>query len=383
MKKISLLTLTCLLATACDANTESPYFRDVTSTHLQSSRTAGNSMDGHAIDIDDDGDIDLIIAAEFRRNILLINDGTGKLVDESDRRLPETAHDSEDIAVADFDDDGDLDIVFVSEDDRTDEYLENLGNAIFELRTGRIPVNGTSNAVQTTDFNGDGHPDLIIGNAGQNILLINDGTGRFSDETSARLPRDDSVTQDLAVYDVDLDGDLDIIEANESQNRLLINDGTGRFLHSPTKLPSADDQSRDIEVADIDRDGDLDLLFANVDFGGIGDPRNRLLINQGNGRFAETTALVQFAQLPTVDINVFDIDGDGLADILSGNRGNGMTQLVFLQQEDGTFKDRTGDILPAIDDYTFDFQVADFNGDNRLDIYFCNFRGPDRLLFGR
>jgi hypothetical protein len=76
-----------------------------------------NSMDVECADLDKDGDPDMVIAMEFRPNVLLLNDGTGKMIYSSIGRLPQKNHDSEDIALGDFDRDGDLDIIFVSEDD--------------------------------------------------------------------------------------------------------------------------------------------------------------------------------------------------------------------------------------------------------------------------
>ena len=79
-------------------------------------------MDAAAADFDNDGDWDILIANEHRPNIMLINEGKGKFANESANRIPQVNHDSEDIGIADFDHDGDLDIVVVSEDDKTNEY---------------------------------------------------------------------------------------------------------------------------------------------------------------------------------------------------------------------------------------------------------------------
>lgn len=367
---------------SADDDTNRPtetHFRDVSSTHLISTATSQNSMDGEAVDIDEDGDMDIIIACEFCPNILLINDGTGVLTDESDNRLPRTNHDSEDIAVADFDHDGDLDIIFVSEDDQVNEYFENTGNDRFEVGDP-FPLNGTSNAIQTTDLNQDGYPDLIIGNAGQNYILINK-SGVFEDETQSRLPVNSFTTQDLALADIDQDGDPDLIEANETFNRVLINDGNGIFTYEEARLPHVDDQTRDVEVGDVDGDGDLDIFFSNVDFGGIGDPQNRLLLNDGLGFFSEATSLLPLSDFRTVDANFSDLDMDGDLDLIVGNRFNGQVMMTLINGDDSQFTDETGNWIPEMEVYTFDFQEADFNGDGKIDLYLCNFRGQDRLLF--
>ncbi len=375
------------IVTACDSPaapgtssiTEDVFFKDVSDTHLVAHSLEQNSMAGNAIDIDEDGDMDMLIACEFCPNILLINDGKGVFKDESDQRLPRTNHDSEDMAIADFDGDGDLDIFFVSEDDQINEYFENTGNAYFQSKQGIIPAHGTSNAIKPVDLNGDGWIDLVIGNAGQNFIFINH-SGTFQDETTLRLPENNFITQDLALADIDRDGDLDLIEANETFNRILINDGNGRFTYDESRLPSVNDQTRDVELGDVDGDDDQDIFFSNVDFGGIGNPQNRLLLNDGIGFFKEATEQIPESDFRSVDSNLYDLDEDGDLDLLVGNRFNGLSMMVLINDGYANFRDQTTLWLPEMNVYPFDFQIADFNGDGKKDLYFCNFRGPDKLL---
>ncbi len=381
----SLLTL--ILIISCESADpkqinplKAPPYRDVSGTHLKSTALEQNSMAGSAIDIDRDGDMDMVIACEFCPNVLLINDGTGVLSDESNQRLPRTNHDSEDMVVSDFDSDGDLDILFVSEDDHINEYFENTGNAQFVISSRPLPGRGTSNVVKGADLDSDGDVDLIIGNAGQNFVWINEA-GDFKDETQQRLPGNDFTTQDLEFADIDQDGDLDLIEANETFNRILLNDGTGIFIYEGDRLPLVDDQTRDVEVGDLDNDGDPDIYFANVNFGGHGDPQNRLLLNDGSGFFQEATDRIPKSDFRSVDSNMMDIDLDGDLDLLVGNRFNGLSMMVFINDGEAHFSDHAQEWLPPMNVYPFDFQETDFNGDGKKDLYFCNFRGQDKLLF--
>ena len=334
------------------------------------------------MDIDGYGDLDLILAKEFERKVILINTGDGTLVDETEDRFPDIARDSEDIAVADFDGDGDLDIIFVSEDDEKNEFYVNDGNAVFSIDSTIIPVDGISNAVVAADINKDGWPDLLIGNRGQNILLFNDQNGGFTDVTADRMPSDGATTQDIELADYDKDGDLDLFEANETQNRILINNGASFTDQTSALLPAVEDQTRDVNLGDFDGDGDLDILYANVSFGNVGDPQNRLLRFNGSS-FHEATNLLPPSPLSSVDADFVDLDNDGDLDILAGNRINGPLQVALLYDEEKLrYIDFTSTLLPGIDIYVFDFVTADFNNDGSVDIYFCNFGMFDGYVHG-
>ena len=370
-----------------------PIYTDVSSTNLPSNTLAGLSMDAAAADVDGDGDLDIVIANEFRPNILLINDGNGSFANASNR-LPQTNRDSEDVALADFDLDGDIDIVIVSEDDQINEYYINNGNGTFADVSNRIVSQGTSNAVELGDFNGDGAPDLFIGNNGQNVILINSGTGLFTDETQQRLPAINDVTQDIDFGDVDGDGDIDILVGNEDQNRLLLNNGSGFYSDGTDgRIPfrATPEETREVDLGDVDGDGDLDLLFLNVEaFVNNADRQNRLLFNDGNGTFTDVTA----SNLPTDADRSFtglfvDVDDDNDFDIITGNtNGNnfgGLTPYrVYINDGSGMFGDSTASILPeSIAGRGFDILPADFNRDGRLDIFFASRGSEDQLVIGQ
>ena len=206
MKSISTFTLLIAFTYlgAFDAFGQSPAitYRDVSSTHLPTGTLGGNSMDARPADLDNDGDLDIVVACEFCRNRILMNDGSGVFTDETNARLPNVIHDSEDIGIADFDLDGDVDIIFVSEDDQTNELYYNDGTGVFTDETARLQVSGTSNAVLVLDVDEDEDPDILIGNAGFNVILLNDGAGNFVNDSTQRFENANRTTQDIEAGDV-------------------------------------------------------------------------------------------------------------------------------------------------------------------------------------
>ena len=372
---------------------QDPLFTDVSKTNLPIADLGRLSMDAATADFDNDGDLDILIANEHRPNIMLINDGKGKFTNKSANRIPQVGHDSEDIGIADFDHDGDLDIVVVSEDDKTNELYLNNGDGTFTDAGNRIPVSGTSNAVLVLDVNIDGHADIIIGNNGQNRMLINNGNAQFTDETSNRLAAFNDVTQSIAAGDLNSDGFIDLVFANEGKNRIVINDGKGVFKdESEARMDyrSTLEESREVDLGDIDDDGDLDIFFGNVAaFVENADKQNRLLINDGKGFFKDVTQ----GNLPkdqdrSFGGTFFDIDKDGDLDIITGNVNGGQFGgstpfRAYLNNGKGKFSDATEDVFPvSATGRGFDMEFADFNNDGKTDIYLANRGTADILLFG-
>ncbi|MEO6404313.1 MAG: VCBS repeat-containing protein [Ferruginibacter sp.] len=357
---------------------------DVSKEALPLDKLINNSMDVQSADLDGDGDIDLVVAMEFKPNIVLFNDGHGKFF-YNPATLPQKSHDTEDIALADFDEDGDLDIIFVSEDDEIHEYYLNEGKGNFTDVSDRIPVHSVCNAVVAGDFDKDGDIDLVLGNAGQEIFLANDGKGNFSNETTGRMPPDISVTQDVEAADIDGDADLDLVIGNEDGNKIYINDGKGHFKDETIiRLPYANEETRKVDMADIDGDGDPDIFFSNVDFTQSKNIANRLLVNNGKGIYTdETTKLFLAANdMHTADACFSDLDGDDDPDLVLGNLVNGYIQ-VCLNNGKGQFTEVTDSIFPQrLYGEAISVHVKDLNGDRVPDIYFGMFRSSDRLFIG-
>ncbi|MFO0093181.1 MAG: FG-GAP repeat domain-containing protein, partial [Gemmatimonadaceae bacterium] len=251
----------------------------------------------------------------------------------------------------------------------------------------RIPVCSDANAVVAGDLVGAGDPDLVLGNAGPELVLLNDGTGRFVESVGA-IPASPDVTQDVVLGDVDGDSDLDLVIANESEgpNLLLLNDGRGRFAAAPTPLPTraTTEATRNASLADMDGDGDLDLVFANVIFAG-GDPQARLLRNAGGGRFEDVTS----AQLPPgvqhcIDLEFADIDRDGDSDLL-GTSFPAAAVGLYLNDGRGRFTRAPAAIFPEpVVVQGVEVEVGDVNGDGHRDLYVATFiESADVLLLNR
>ncbi|MCI0589954.1 MAG: VCBS repeat-containing protein [Planctomycetes bacterium] len=281
----------------------------------------GNGTRGISLgDADGDGDLDALVgttgASRLFRNL-----GTGTFLPQI---FPGGACDA--VALADVDGDGDLDALLGRYGQ--DSLFLNDGSALLTDATGQLPaILDDTNALALGDLDGDGDLDVLVGNGGQDRVFVNNGAGTFTDATSL-VPADDDGTAALALGDVDGDGDLDAMLGNAfssstsgAQNRLLVNDGSGSFSDATNQLPAILGATHALALGDIDGDGDLDALVGNGAFGyySTGD-LNQVYLNNGSGTFVLATAALPLIVDDTRAVALGDLDGDGDLDAFVGNQ---------------------------------------------------------------
>ncbi|MEM9930193.1 MAG: VCBS repeat-containing protein, partial [Bacteroidota bacterium] len=349
--------------------------------------TGMSTMDVIAADLNGDGADDLVLATEFGPNrVFLYQEGRWqegpKLPERTTYQLPFKGEDSEDIAVADFDQDGDQDLFFVSEDTKLHELLLNDGKGTFILADQQIPKQGAANAVLVYDFNQDSWPDILIGIRGQNELYLNQAGDGFELAQNKYWPNNQDHTQDLRLVDLDQDGDQDIVEGIENGgNNLYLND-SGRFVEHAEWLDLPPGiETRKVIVQDVDGDQDPDLFFCNVGWNPIMNPQNQLLLNDGTGKFTNATGRLPVDAATTLDAAFLDFNDDGLLDIVTTNFVNDQKVKVFLAKDgkEGIEYALNNDPLPAIA-FVGGTSVLPVTIVDRRYLYFANFKSPDVLL---
>ncbi|MEQ8553963.1 MAG: VCBS repeat-containing protein [Cyclobacteriaceae bacterium] len=191
-----------------------------------------------------------------------------------------------DVLLVDVDNDDDLDVYIASggyhsytpdDPNLQDRLFLNNGKGSFSKAEQSLPdMLSSKSCVKGMDFDHDGDVDLFVGGRiipGQypapapSYLLLNDGTGHFTDQTSTLIPdfKGGMVTS-AAWIDANNDGWEDLIIVGEFMSiRLFINlEGKGFEEASSTYF---DDPTSglwsSIEVADFDNDGDTDFIAGN------------------------------------------------------------------------------------------------------------------------
>ncbi|MET0288302.1 MAG: VCBS repeat-containing protein [Pseudoxanthomonas sp.] len=391
-------TLHGTTAQAQGATRAAPPYLDATSSHVPAAAEL-HALDVALLDVDGDGDLDVVLAVENGQNLLYLNTGSGKLQRKDGAFGPRKA-DNEHVRTADFNGDGHADVVFVAEDDETPQLFLGDGKGSFRDVSDRLPARGQGNGLAVGDVSGDGIPDIVVGNtsegksgsAGPFLWLGDqDKRGYFIDATASHLAGLKAETQGVALADVDGDGDLDMVLANQQPpNRLLLNDGKGRFTEARDALElRVPLETREVHVFDATGDGHPDIVFFNITSNAQGwekDPQTRLLVNDGKGRFRDETD----ARLPKHRFSSWgglpvDFNGDGAMDLLVGAievPGFKPLQLQAWQNDGrGHFRDVTATVIPAsMVGRSWSMAKGDLDGDGKPDVAIGGWRSQMRLL---
>ncbi|MFM1935488.1 MAG: hypothetical protein RI990_447 [Planctomycetota bacterium] len=335
-----------------------------------------------AVDIDGDGDLDIVWANGQGYSSqgaalpvrIYVNNGSGVFADETSTRATGITGWYRGVEAGDIDRDGDWDLVLANDFNKRPQLLVNDGTGRFTDQTGsRLPAFTMSSArAQFGDVDGDGDLDLAFCNngttrfgSGQPRLYLNDGTGVFADATSLLPAGNVSQQMDILFLDVDNDLDLDLFLATRAtapnQSRLWKNDGTGRFSLQPG-IPN-DSAAYSYDAGDMDGDGDLDLIGINA-----GASNGELLLRNNGDGTSWTNVSAQISPNPAVDDNdsrFVDLDMDGDLDLVIGSLGS--RDRIYLNNGSGSFTETTA-LMAAVSDSTIDIKVADFDNDGRFDI---------------
>jgi len=287
------------------------------------------------------------------------------------------------IAVADFDNDGDLD-VFVGFRGAPSRLYRNEGGRFTEVAAAfGVDEGDEVRAAAWGDYDSDGNLDLFVGFARgarsrnklyRNVVDREHEQGRHFVDVSAAMGVDDFGTTRQPVFiDYDSDGDVDLYVAfRDRPNALYRNDGPGKPFTDVASMVGLADPRKTVGSLwfDMDQDGDLDVFVANQD----GDT-NGFFRNDG-GRFTDIARDLDMDGLGRppvyggVGATLLDYDNDGDFDLYLGNYG---PNNLFRNDGGGKFTDVAAALGVAGDYHATTVVSGDYDNDGREDIYVASY----------
>jgi gliding motility-associated-like protein len=319
-------------------------------------------------DLNNDGHIDLVVTrTDVATGNIFFGNGNGTF----QQPISITTGTGGALTVGDFSGDGMLDLAFANysgSTNATTSVLINNGAGSFPTTDtyflSNSPIGVGSGAVYTADadFDLDGTVDLVsaIDNIpGSLSILTNNGT---SFNPKVEYPTNDSYPYSVTTADLNNDKYPDWVVANffSLTVRVFINDGTGGVLSQITYPTSSG--THEVELGDLNKDDHLDLIAVNATANTIS-----VLLNDGSGNFSPKIDYASGTNYQP-DVELADIDGDGNLDAVAGSGGN----QIFVLKGDGT----GGFGAPQafeVGSTPFGVAIGDLDEDGEPDIVATNF----------
>mgnify|MGYP006281900963 CR=1 FL=1 len=277
-------------------------------------------------DFDSDGDNDVFVVNFHRSpdwsnapNHLYINDGSGNFIDQSNNLSGNTAADSKGATMLDIENDGDLDLVVVNSKDQHQVYVNN-GSARFNVETRGLESFRSSarnyKDVTSGDLNKDGFQDLVITHDSGLSIAKNNGAGTFIPSIELAVPTSANTT---TLADIDGDADLDILVGVHADNNgrveIFRNDGNFSFVNI-SSIQTIATNTFGLLSGDWDNDGDVDLFAIDKETTG------KLYTNNGDGKFFEQAHTgVEANFISGRGAATLDANDDGRLDIYATAQG--------------------------------------------------------------
>ncbi len=270
-----------------------------------------------AVDIDRDGDLDLVTASMFDDKIAWYENLDGAGTFGPQLVVTTAANGARSVVASDLDGDGDLDLASASISDHKIAWYENLdGAGLFAAERVVSTFALSAQWVESADLDEDGDQDLVSASGLDDKIAWYenlDGHGSFSSEQIISTVSDGA--NSVGVADIDGDGRTDVLSTSSADGEIAwYRNLGGGFFGSQQVISTAQQIPYSVAAADLDGDGDLDVAAGSF----LDDEVAWYENTNGAGSFG-AQQLVSTAANAVYVVRAADIDGDGEVDLVSAS----------------------------------------------------------------
>ena len=283
-----------------------------------------NALSVAVADVDNDGDLDVIASSGTGSDDLLwwINDGSPEGAGWTEVVIEGSCDDCASVYAVDMDADGDIDVVTVSNDANDVLWYKNDGSPTGANSFTKYTIDGDFSgavAVYASDMDNDGDVDVIAAaETGDDVSWwANDGTPSNDSWTETIIDGDFDGARSVHTADMDSDGWMDVVAVAKEGDDVSwwVNDGTpGGANWTEYTIDGSFNGADDVFTVDVDGDGDLDVLASSEINGGIA-----VWINDGSPDNADWDESTVNTSSYWSAVGAVDMDSDGDIDIYATN----------------------------------------------------------------
>jgi hypothetical protein len=325
-------------------------------------------------DFNNDGQMDIVVVNVGSKNIgILYGYGNGTfsaiVIYQTEDNYSPVA-----VTVGDLNNDGLVDIIAVNSYDDNIGILLGYGNGSFTKQVVYSTRSGTRPYwVALGDFNNDTKLDMISVNHDDDSIsvFLAYGNGSFANvETYSN--GDGSMPMYVSVADFNNDHKLDIAVVNFGTDSIVLQFGIGdgTFLLDDSYSTGDGSQPNTLAIADFNKDGRLDIAVANPGSNTIG-----VFLGFGSKPFSRVLLGKTGTNSQPHSVATGDFNNDGLSDIAIANYGTNNVGIYLAVRN--ALPDTMLTYSTGIDSAPYFVAVGDFNNDNNSDIAVANFNSDN------
>ncbi|CAF3864097.1 unnamed protein product [Rotaria sp. Silwood1] len=282
-------------------------------------------------------------------------------------------HSFYDIAIGDFNNDNQMDVVVINYDTSSINILLRFDNGAL-INRGSYEVLGYPSSVAVGDFNHDQNMDIVVTIQGSSIMrgierveiYLGYGNGTFTNSIfyfTGIYSNPCSVN----IADFNNDNRLDIAITNNHTGNvgIFLGHGNGSFMDQVTYSTGKDSYPLSMVISDFNNDNQIDIAVANSGTNTIG-----VFLGYGNGSFMDQMTYLTGNGSSPKSLAIGDFNNDNRMDIVVANSRTNMVS-IFLGYGNGLFADQMM-YSTGTDSYPHYVAVGDLNNDKRMDIIVAN-----------